>query len=147
MLSARSGLGRKGEPQANAAVMIVVPHLVTLRHRAVNRPVMKATTTKHSFVAFTHERGPIGRNVPEVAGEDVLTPLPYVPRQVIDAELVRRLKRNGLRVIAVPPIIPRYRIDVVTAAKAEPVGPMWPTTGGVLPLRLGGQPERTQFRS
>lgn len=116
----------------------MAPDLVALGHRAMNRPVVKTAPTKDAVGAGIAVGAAIPRNLRNVWCEGILTPLPNVAGHVVQAELIRRLLRDRMRV-AIPAAIPSDGVDVVAAAEAKSVAPVGAASGGILPLGLRRQ--------
>src|SRR5215471_18083540 len=102
----------------------------------MNGPIVEATTAKDAFVPNACEGLAVRWNTVYVAGKHVLAPFPHVARHIINAQLIRCLSRNGLRMVAVLPTVPCHGVDIVTPAESEGVWPVRSTASGVLPLGL-----------
>src|SRR5215831_20791071 len=104
--------------------MVLALHLVALRHRAVDCPVVKAAAAEQALRPVAYRRTAALRDGPHVFDVRVLAPLPDVPGHVEEAELVRRLQADVLGVVAALAVVPRDQVDVVTAAEPIPVPPV-----------------------
>src|SRR4051812_40301641 len=98
----------------------------------MDRPVVKAAPAEDAVGAGISIAAPVPRNLRDVRRVGVLTPLPDVAGHVVQAELIRGLLRDRMRV-AVSPAVPGYGVDVVAAAEPISVAPVATAPGRVLP--------------
>ena len=69
----------------------------------MNRPIVKAPAAKDPLISGTLVMPSILGDAVDVARKHILAPFPHVARQVIDAELIRRLLCHRLGVITFVP--------------------------------------------
>jgi hypothetical protein len=69
---------REDDSKADASISVVMGDLVPLRYRTVNRPIVKASTPKDTFLSGTDIRRPIVWNVYIALRKNIVAPLPDV---------------------------------------------------------------------
>ena len=99
---------RQDDAKADAPVVVLALHLVALRHRAVDRPVVEAAAAL--------------RDGPHVFDVRVLALPLDLPGHVLRAELVRRLPGGVLGVIAALRVAWHDPVDIVLAGESLPRG-------------------------
>ena len=128
-----------GEAQAEVAVPATGRFAVARGRPATAGTEATATATAHTGIACTGALG-IRLRGRAVRTFPVLTPLPHISAHVVDAQLVRRFRLDGMRGKERVAIIPRHIIGVVaTTVLIAARGPA--AASRKLPLRFGGQAE------